>query len=317
MVAVKLRLAHRILAQAKAPGFVFNEPYDTEKHQKVCFAQVKALAHRECPIIIGDSIMDYIVRNRDKDTYFQVRPERDLACVAPPFPMFFIESWYTVPDCPQRGWFCEVIPREEAAENGILKVAITEWILSMTAWVGLKDGSVGFPGDSVTVAITKEGKICGQGYTPGRLHDTGDTPPPELLENQFNAYACMTTFGQALMVINFMNLKNSVMVDVTETKGPGKKWLRRQKKPALEYRQVTIDPNKTLKRSKSKDTRNVTSNPVSFHIRRGHIIVYSKENGGKGMFGKGIYGAFWKEACAVGDKKNGQAKTIYNVKAPR
>lgn len=132
-------------------------------------------------------------------------------------------------------------------------------------------------------------------------------------EEYYSSFWCGAEFHSmkvAIFAITFMNCKNVVRRDVTETEGPSAKWIRRQKAPTIRYHVLDINPMKEVLRTEG----NIETNGIkkALHICRGHFATYTEE---KPLFGKKA-GTFWVPAHTRGDIKHGAIVKDYRVNAP-
>jgi hypothetical protein len=285
-------------------------PYDA-KHLLGVAREIKdAIKNPEVPTIIADNVFAYARRTMHENPGTLLE-ELFHINVAPPFERFFIEANNPFEDeFPQHGWDCRAI-KKGSEETCLIPKEMREqdweWIIRLRAVVALpKTTQVCVPGETLFVRVAADGSHINHSLSV--WGGVGAEMSPETVAS------CM--FGSAIVTISFMNCRNVELTDVTEGEGPTKKWLKRRRQKGIVYRTVEIDSEKPRRSRSTSSREGVTEKTCPFHIRRGRFVTYTDANKSKGMFGRGIYGTFWVPAHTVGDKKNGQTITTYNVKAP-
>jgi hypothetical protein len=303
---MKLRLAHRIIDQAKNnrdfPGY-------GRLDQKQVEMSINMIQAEGCAHIIADNVQDYIFKQCDEDGGVRLDGSKVFSNLAPPFEAFFIEATRRN-HIKQIGWLVVPVERDLARDHDFAKVYFEDdwkWVLIMKVFVCLPDGEAAMMDDVAYIFVSETGEFVASDHWDGYLGKIFK----EGTDNFYNI------FSIPMMVINFMNCRNVQLDDVTPTVGPSRKWLRRRKQRKLTYRIVTIDPDKPQVKRSSKRQEGISTQPRSHHIRRGHFVTYTDDGTNKGLFGRGIYGTFWKPSHEVGDKKNGKTVTTYHVKAPK
>jgi hypothetical protein len=303
-----LRLAHRILDQAAR-----NHPVHTDDTitKEVADQHVRDSVDliRTAPVIIADNVLEY---------YQSLTQRHSCVNLAPPFDHCFIEAQEpsTKGNIHQLGWI--IIAAEAESERAshlpqhLQKMKDWTWALVITPIACYRDMTLSFPVDKFYITVAANGSFIESGMGGGMLATGGGKE--EDSDQFFQEHTAVP-----LMTINFMNCRNVVLDDVTQEKGPTKKWLRQRQHPTVKYQIAVIDPMKATKQLAHKPSDHIGGHDKSqqrFHIRRGRFTTYTDANGSKGLFGKGIYGTFWVPSHTVGDKKNGQTITTYHVKAP-
>lgn len=124
----------------------------------------------------------------------------------------------------------------------------------------------------------------------------------------------LRSMAPLLLGISFLNCKRVDSIDVSDSDGPSRKWLRRQKKPSIKYHVLKVNPLRIRKRTTYKEEVEFlnaqAANPR--FIVRGHFATYTKE---RPLFGK-YWGTFWREGHKRGDVKNGMVLKDYEVISP-
>lgn len=115
------------------------------------------------------------------------------------------------------------------------------------------------------------------------------------------------TIYPALLTVAFMNCKNVVRHDVTESEGPAAKWIRRMKAPTIRYHVLDINPMKEVLTTEGGLEHNGLKKAL--HICRGHFATYTEE---RPLFGR-ITGTFWKPAHVRGSIEHGAVVKDYRV----
>jgi len=156
------------------------------------------------------------------------------------------------------------------------------------------DGNPTFMATKSVLAVNADG-------TPAGSHTFTKGP----FADEASAEMC---FPPALMAISFMNCKNVVKQDATETEGPANKWLRRMKQPKLRYHVLNIEPMKQVLRTEGGVEQNGLKKAL--HICRGHFATYTDD---KPLFGR-VTGTFWKPSHVRGSIEQGAVVKDYAVK---
>lgn len=111
----------------------------------------------------------------------------------------------------------------------------------------------------------------------------------------------------AMTVFAFMNCKNVIRRDETESLAPSAKWIRRQKAPQIKYHVLDINPMKEVLRTEGGIEENGLKKAL--HICRGHFATYTEE---KPLFGHFV-GTVWVPAHVRGRVENGLVLKDYRV----
>jgi hypothetical protein len=326
-----LRLAHRII--------------DTPNHVLVSWARSRAAREkldlpklvdgmdrmkdriRDAHIIIADNIAEYLATNEQQEWDLH----DDFHRVTPPFENVFIEwnspdrvllpsGWQDQPMGSQIGWSLLCPPEKKTAMACIGKMfgknitapdGLTDRIViayEKCRWIIMGDlfifGGIApciWAGAPSWYFLEESGRIIEQISIPIN---------PGVIQAQWSVTSMI---NDALMTLSFMNCKNVVRTDATDTEGPSDKWLRRQKQPKLRYHVLQIDPMKEVLRREGGSESNGLKKAL--HICRGHFATYTEE---KPLFGRST-GTFWKPAHVRGTEKAGVVVKDYavNVPAPR
>lgn len=304
-----LRLAHRILDQAKSGIEAMPGVSDS-----LVKSLVQLVASDECSHIVADNVLAYI-HDQAKNNVLFVEYDKHFSNLAPPFEMCFIEASHEGLNFKQLGWMVIAIDARTDPRFNTQKQAGCRWVIALYSIVVESNGRCIFTGDYCSVGVRGDGSFHGVGLNDGWLCQA--TQLRDLTGEEGKMSKLGSIFGTPLMAINFMNCRNTTLVNVTKSEGPSKKWLQRRRQKGLTYRTVTIDPEKPKRGHSVSSREGIPTEKRSFHICRGHFITYTDANGSKGLFGKGIYGTFWVPSHPVGDKKHGQTITTYKVKVPK
>lgn len=118
--------------------------------------------------------------------------------------------------------------------------------------------------------------------------------------------------GEAVtgLAMTFAHCKN---VKMQENHTPPKVAAKRKKAgkpPGASYKTLLIDPMKETLRTEGNIEKNGLKKAL--HICRGHFATYTED---KPLFGK-VTGTFWKPMHVRGNKKHGEIKKDYDIKAP-
>jgi len=108
--------------------------------------------------------------------------------------------------------------------------------------------------------------------------------------------------------ISLMSCKNVYLVD-SHPPVPRSRKERKQKKPAITYRTIVIDPLRKQAKREAVGTKN-TSVKQALHIVRGHFKDFRD---GKGLFGK-YKDIYWWDMQVRGDAQFGRVEKDYKVK---
>ena len=159
------------------------------------------------------------------------------------------------------------------------------------------------------VFVAPDGKLIKT--HPAFFKGEGETPcetPNEVWED-----GTPTLLRIPLLTLGFMNCSNISREDDTKKHGPTPKWCRRQRQPELRYQTLWIGKPGAKRPVGGRKTAGDRSG-LAWHIRRGHFAHYVDDGVSRGLFGKGIFGTFWIEACACGSAENGEIISTYKIK---
>jgi hypothetical protein len=292
-----LRLAHRILSSGTVE-ICQNGGMKLRDASALIRASVTRL-REGCEIIIADNVFEYLADLAGGGELHYTA--KDFPCIMPPFPMTWIEFRSETP----YARFDEVLSLHEMGclvsfHEGAKDIP-AEWRenhpeiaheLQLSLWSVMK-GKPMFLCTLHSMPIDKHGMPV-MDFVPM----CGPFGDPAMAKSMV---------VPIMMTLQFLNFRNVVQVDVTETEGPPAKWLRRMKQPELTYRMVQINPMKDMLRREG----NVATEGLSraLHKVRGHMVTYTEE---RPLFGK-YPGTFWVPAHERGDSKNGVVAKDYRV----
>lgn len=134
--------------------------------------------------------------------------------------------------------------------------------------------------------------------------DPHGAPHPVSLE-QFVAMA-----WPADVAMTFAHCKNVSMQEHRTPPKVAKKRAKAGKPIGTTYKTLVIDPMKETLRTEGNIEKNGLKKAL--HICRGHFATYTED---KPLFGK-VTGTFWKPMHVRGNKKRGEVKKDYAIKAP-
>lgn len=129
---------------------------------------------------------------------------------------------------------------------------------------------------------------------------------------RWSEYDTLDIFYATLMTLQFLNAKNTELID---NPPPAKLSKRHEKKygvPLVTYKTLKVNPIRKVNANDYDDDSDGESIPKSLHIARGHFKDYRN---GPGLFGK-YRDIFWWDAHVRGSAKQGVVVKDYDVQAP-
>jgi len=304
-----LKLAHQILLQRNHIRYPADLPTDARKLFSGYAVDISRGA-----VILADNVASYCSSAgwKEFDSYkefFNLAPPWPISFIewGGPFPEpFFVHGYVSEEELPEDGDEIEggvPVVRRGCSINATPRPT-GGWELIVTSWCLLKTGQVFFPGILVYVYVKDNGELEDIVFQSGRRLATAsenDKKPAEIIG-----------LFSVLSAIQFCHCKNVALTDATETEGPSKRWLRRQRQPAIQYNTISIEPTS---RRRSGETANddSSSRPTALHICRGHFREYED---GHGPFGRAEGGIFWIPSHTRGSLDAGRVISDYKVKAP-
>lgn len=322
-----LRLAHRIIVDGVEMSDDVRNCSSGERQMWGGFAERFRESVAASTVVIADEVMDYFVQTA---TYGEISTDfnKHAPCLAPPAERVFVEHKpnplalagvvesmpYGMRFCDQGVLFdwADADNADGLAERYRLPPGATERPSAECRWFCLISfvqhfqwqgrSVVGFGGTTVLLWVGPRGESVSF-----NLICTSPTTISNFAKDEMLLDVIGTVYP-AMLAVAFMNCKNVVRRDVTETEGPSPKWLRRQKAPEIRYHVLDINPMKEVLRTEG----GIESNGLkkALHICRGHFVTYTEE---RPLFGK-ITGTFWKPSHVRGSVENGIVDKDYRLK---
>lgn len=230
--------------------------------------------------------------------------EKDLGCLAPPFPAMWIESTAQLPNGvgPKTGTRVGYSIGCQTLEEAILKGFLPEtlglettddigWVYIIRPYSDL-DGLDRLVGTGI-LAVDSAGKYLGVG-------DVDDADG--LLSDRERSQILWQLSKAAFFTISMMNCRN-VDLATNRTKQRGGKKSRRKGAPSVEYRTIH------LPRQRGQGGHSGATGTAKLHTARGHFKTYTAE---APLMGKHVGTYYWGWQVR-GNRENGEVVSSYKV----
>lgn len=266
------------------------------------------------PVIVIDNVAEYIWKITDKEVW---DIGKDFPCMAPPFPVFWIE--YKYPSIIRS--YGKLVERteESAIQTGVLFYADVNnltnsesyWKVTAMSYSKFRENhgihQILGPLAICEMLLDKFGNpieypIISIPAVKGVKIDyaIAEKELPNIFSASFFVSPCMS--------LSLMNCKN-VKKEMKEPDAPlSKKYEKRHGRPLQKFYTLVIDPMKELLKRQGEAEK--TGIRKALHICRGHFADYSE---GNGLFGK-YHGRYWMPSHIRGKRSFGTVEKDYAVK---
>jgi hypothetical protein len=253
----------------------------------------------DLPVIVADNVQEYIEQTNQDEWV----PERDFPCLAPPYPIFWIEHYWAPWGNAKRG---ALFVSGDASDSRIRKWMGDElhpdahWVYTISPYAYFGKDAEQPPHSfcMFTLQVGKKGLPLGKLKAQSLSQRTGKTG--EWAERE--AFELIVV----LFAVYLMHCKKLVQLVDGPPLPPklAKRTEQRLGYKPTKYKTLVIEPFKAMLRKEGKSDE--VGVQRALHHCRGHIVTYTEE---RPMFGK-ITGTFWVPFHFRGTRRPDQTEPI-------